>query len=648
MNLIRKEILEYYSNMINKIDIKCEKAISYFKTEQIENQINSNRHKIVANITEIEKIKLKNLKSTDSIYDGLFCFFIPSKFSAFDSHSQYEKEPEEEFESNQDDNNQDSNESNAFMTSNLGQEDEIDKRRDKFNFSDEIGCLVIVNFDLEKEIVENLVGLDHTYGLKFDTFEKMMKFKVIYQLINLKKDEFIIDLSQIEENQIEKLYLLLNDEKLLKNDQSLSFLNTFLNIHSLKELEFRHRHIYELPKNFFQPLKYLTKLRLNLPSVKNLDDDDVFNGLENLQILKLSNLNILNSVPNAFEKLTNLKVLILNRVTIENLKSLNHLEHLKKLDLRQCSIINFKMKNLDNLKSLETLKIFYNNFEEIDLTNFNGLKKLKCLESDYNYGVEALKINPQLEILNIHKQKLNLNNNFKMLKFLSFTIDYSVYERPFTDINFLNELTELEFLDLDLLSNLSDAFNSVNLPKLKFLVLMCENTPNFNASFRNLQGLELVEPKSLPRDKFINLVSLDFLSIIVQEYSMFEKFTTTSFPTLKNMKFLSIKGKSFELLDQTEIDFNQAVEKLFQEPFSVSTEYYSINGNKIKVGARVDDEIIVNVKVYFEKYIKFSKSVSDFLLTDESNYSWEFFRDTSLDRFYLYATANESSDDEDF
>ncbi|CAF0789628.1 unnamed protein product [Brachionus calyciflorus] len=641
MDVIRREILEYYSNMINKIDIKCEKALGYFKTEQIENQINSNRDKLVAKIKEIEKIKLKNVKSTDSIYDRLFCFFIPSKYSAFDSHSLYEKEREEEFDSKEDDNNLDPNESNAFLTSYLGQEDGI-----KFKFSNEIGCLVIFNFVLEKEIVEKLIGLEHSDELEFDTLEKMMKFEVISKLIMLKNDEFIIDLTQTKENQIDKLYLGVTNTELIIHEQSLSFLNTFINIHSLKEFEFRHFSIYKLPENFFLPLKYLTKLRLNLPYVKNLDDYDVFNGLENLQILKLSNLKFLNSVPNAFEKLKNLKVLILNRVMIKNLKSLNHLKHLQKLDLRQCSIINFQMKNLDNLKALETLKIFYNDFKEIDLTNFNGLKKLKCLESDYKYGVEALKINPQLEILNIHRQKLNLNNNFKMLKFLSFTFDYSVFERPFNDINFLNELNELEYLNFDLLNNLSDAFNSVNLPKLKFLVLMCENTPNFSASFRNLQGLELIEPKSLPRDKFINLVSLDFLSINDPEYSMFEKFTTTSFPTLKNMKFLSFKGNSFKLLDHTVNDFNQAVGKLFQEPFSVSTESYFSMGDKIEVGARLDDDIIVKEKVYFEKYIQFSKSVSDFLLNDESHYSRAYFNNTSISMFELNTTGLESGDDD--
>ena len=135
--VIHREILEYYSNMTNKIDIKCEKVISYFKTEQIENQINSNRDKIVAKLKEIEKIKLENLKQSDSFYDGLLCLFIPSKFSVFDSNKK---------------SNQDSYETNSFMTSNLGQRDGVE-----FKFSHEIGCLVIVNFDLDKDIVEKLM-----------------------------------------------------------------------------------------------------------------------------------------------------------------------------------------------------------------------------------------------------------------------------------------------------------------------------------------------------------------------------------------------------------------------------------------------------------------------------------------------------------
>ncbi|RMZ96425.1 hypothetical protein BpHYR1_005956 [Brachionus plicatilis] len=34
MEKLRKEIIEYNSNLINEIDIKCEKAILFFKTEE--------------------------------------------------------------------------------------------------------------------------------------------------------------------------------------------------------------------------------------------------------------------------------------------------------------------------------------------------------------------------------------------------------------------------------------------------------------------------------------------------------------------------------------------------------------------------------------------------------------------------------------
>jgi len=79
MNQSRGKILEYYSNLINQIDIKSEEAILKCKIDEMKNIVNSDRAKIIAKIKEIQSIKLDNLKSTDSIYDGLFGFVLFSE-----------------------------------------------------------------------------------------------------------------------------------------------------------------------------------------------------------------------------------------------------------------------------------------------------------------------------------------------------------------------------------------------------------------------------------------------------------------------------------------------------------------------------------------------------------------------------------------
>ncbi|RNA26863.1 hypothetical protein BpHYR1_011780 [Brachionus plicatilis] len=83
MEELRKEIIEYYSNLINEIDIKCEKAVLFFKTEEALNEIETNRENIISKIKQTEMIKLENFKDSERLDDGIFAFLI-SKRSSMD------------------------------------------------------------------------------------------------------------------------------------------------------------------------------------------------------------------------------------------------------------------------------------------------------------------------------------------------------------------------------------------------------------------------------------------------------------------------------------------------------------------------------------------------------------------------------------
>ncbi|CAF1111467.1 unnamed protein product [Brachionus calyciflorus] len=359
MNQIRSEILDYYSNLVNQIDIISEKAIKFFKTEAIVHQINSARDKIISKIKEIEQIKLKNLKPSDSIYDGLFCFFIPKNTFSFldfktDLESNFPKYLDFEFE-----------------------------------FRNDIGLLVILNNNLNKKFVDKLIGrhesaksekleLDQVMWV-FDTYEECAKFSVISQLINAKKDDFIVDLSEIENNQMVKLDLTF-ESHFKKNTEILSAIKSCLNVDSIRDLKYNSCD-YKIQNNVFQLFKNLTMLTINLRSLESLEKD-VFNGLRNLVILKFSNTNFL-CEPEAFRTLRGLKTLILDRVTIRNVDIFKDLPGVKKLVLKECSLLDFQMETFNGLKSLESLKISNSRFEQINQRGFNGFKCLKSLESDY-------------------------------------------------------------------------------------------------------------------------------------------------------------------------------------------------------------------------------------------------------------------------
>ncbi|CAF0812910.1 unnamed protein product [Brachionus calyciflorus] len=231
MNKLRSEILDYHSNLINEIDIKSEKAIYYFKREEFENQINSDRYKIITKIKEVEKIKLNELNNSDSIYNGMFCFFIPRTYLSFlDLISESEEDNEQE-------NDEKDDAKNEFFKRILDEE-----TNDKFEFNQQIGRLVINNFNLNKNLVKNLI-VKSTLDV-CDNFEESIKFKIISQLIEAKNNELIIDLTQIENNQIKKLNL--SNDFLNLDEKSLNVIEAILNIKSLNKLTFRNRLIDQI------------------------------------------------------------------------------------------------------------------------------------------------------------------------------------------------------------------------------------------------------------------------------------------------------------------------------------------------------------------------------------------------------------------
>ncbi|CAF1049596.1 unnamed protein product, partial [Brachionus calyciflorus] len=565
MNQSSGKILEYYSNLINQIDIKSEEAILKCKTDEMKNIVNSDRAKIIAKIKEIQSIKLDNLKSTDSIYDGLFGFVL-------------------------------------FF--------------EKYSLEWKTGHLVVLNnINLTEKLFEEFISISEQNtepftirsncltkkSDKFNTFEEFAKYRVIFNLVwNFHDDnikEPIIDLTQIEENKLTMLELDSKFEELAEN--SLSFVEGFLNIEILKYLSLSNDKIVDIPNNFFHIFKNLSKLSLCLPKLISFDED-LFNGLDNLEILELKSLE---TAPSSFKKLTKLNKLILERVVINNNYIFNNLEHVKKLVLKECKYLKseFELSIFNSLKSLESLIIFENKFEQIDSSNFNVLKSLKCLEM--NADQEFLILNPNLEILNLETVSSNVSIKlveFKMLKFLNIQ-----YGCQLNDIGFINDLSELEFLNICLSESLHGTFEIVKLPKLKFLVINSRSIPNFNNSFKNLQGLELISLRFMEWDRLVNLVNLEYLAFTDILVDIDLHILTDNFQILKSLNFLYFQNTMWNC-PQKRIVYPD----IFQMSFNLINE----------IEGEPDDK-----EIFFEKYLRVSECVREYLLNHESEYSKEFF-----------------------
>ena len=131
-------------------------------------------------------------------------------------------------------------------------------------------------------------------------------------MINSYTDDLIIDLTQIETNRITQL--ILSDDFCDLDRSNLNFVNTILNVPSVKEIKIKSLYT-NLPNNLLRPFKCLTKLNLNVHHLEGLNQE-LFNSLENLQTLKLSNVFLIKPELNSFEKLSKLNQLILYGVVL--------------------------------------------------------------------------------------------------------------------------------------------------------------------------------------------------------------------------------------------------------------------------------------------------------------------------------------------
>ncbi|RNA24920.1 hypothetical protein BpHYR1_006620, partial [Brachionus plicatilis] len=491
MSKKQEEILQYYSNLINEIDIKCEKAILFFKTEDAVNEIETNRQKIISKIKQIEIIKLENVKDSETLYDGSFAFFTSNDRGnkLFCDYYDSEYVSNEKLDLN----------NNVPYSWTMSQ-----KRGEKFDFVKHLGQLVVAS-SLKQNNVKKLINGE--LKIKFDsdfTEKESTKFQVYAQLIKNKNDHVIIDLSQKEKNQIDSLKLTSNSEDDIPMTESgFELIPTYLDAESVRELKI---------------VGYA---------------------------------------------LINLKLLIFTDCCFGIFNETSGLENLRELKIKECRFKDFRLQYLELFKNLENLQLFESIFVQSKIKSFNGLEKLKILETDEN---EKILLKSNLDILSLNFQSFKPHDSFNGLKFLNIRVGC-----PLNQIEHLNQLNQLEFLDFSLPNKLTKKFNQVNLPKLKYLVLTCRNTPNFNQSLQNLQGLELINAKFTPRDKFINLKSLDYLAITNPEESMFDKFCGTTFRTIKNLKFLKIESSEFEFFyeDDKKNEINEKLSKLFESPDNV-------------------------------------------------------------------------------
>ena len=201
----------------------------------------------------------------------------------------------------------------------------------------------------------------------------------------------------------------------LKNTNGINYDNIILNkFQSIKEL-----YLYNIPQNFklsFLQNQYTIEI-LELNFINNefiFNCNEIFNNINNIQILKITNCHILNF--DNINKLKELKSLVLENIKeIKNENKLMDINSIKYLTIRY--IKTFDFNNFINNKIEELI------LEKItDIKNFELIYNMKYLKRAYlylnfiNYNTIAKLEKNKVQIMNKIKLKYK-NNEGKLGKF---------------------------------------------------------------------------------------------------------------------------------------------------------------------------------------------------------------------------------------
>ncbi|CAF0859960.1 unnamed protein product [Brachionus calyciflorus] len=520
MNRKKDEILKYYNDLINSIDIKCEKSIIIFNSAEIENEINSKREKFIAKIKEILNINLKNLslEQENLPFNQKFCFLLTNNSK---------------------------------------------KPKDTFDFKKVIGKLVITNEFLSKKIINKLIN-NETFG-HFKTFQETAKFRVFRELLNQydSLNDSIIDLTDLNKNQIDFLYIFDPENKLNHND--LDFISN--SVEKIQEFLLRVEDVKKLPK--LDSFRNLKKLSLELFDLEKIKQND-FISLESLVELEIKCQNVDSIEKNSFIQLKNLKKLSINESKIEHLESeiFNGLNELKILNLKQNKISILEENCFKLLNNLEVLILNEYSIEEIESSVFEDLPNLKTLELSTSGDEINLESCENLEILDLNQDKLknievSAENQIRFLNIRNCNIE---------KLELLNKFNQLEYLDLSVVKNISNSFHKINLPSLKYLALRCKIVPIFGSNFSSLQGLELVDAKTLLRDSYIHLKNLEYLQLTRIDSTFLKKLEDMSFFVgIKKLKYFSVISKNLVKYEAK----MKMVQEIKSHLFEISSEVFT-------------------------------------------------------------------------
>ena len=154
---------------------------------------------------------------------------------------------------------------------------------------------------------------------------------------------------------------------------------------NIQELNLSHNQLTELPENIFNNLNQLQILWLSGNQLTQLPEN-IFNNLNQLQILWLNGNQLTQLPENIFQKLIQLQTLWLsgNKLTQLPENIFNNLNQLEELSLSHNQLIQLPTNIFNNLNQLTELHLSNNKLTQLPENIFNNLNQLQILDLDDN------------------------------------------------------------------------------------------------------------------------------------------------------------------------------------------------------------------------------------------------------------------------
>ena len=242
----------------------------------------------------------------------------------------------------------------------------------------------------------------------------------------------------------------------------------------------------------FEGLENLKALELRANQISSIKSGD-FDGLENLEMLDLS-MNQISSIESGdFDGLENLERLYLHGNRISNIQSvdLKGLTNLSYVSLGN-QISSIESGDFDGLENLEILDLSVNQISSIESDDFDGLENLESLYLSYNQisSIESDDFSglPNLHNLHLRKNKISsiAPGAFSGLRMRSMNLvdNDALIELNLTDIDF-SELQEFDAWNNDNVTRISLKNTVMNQTSLSVLI----DGGDWSSGMGNLDGV---------------------------------------------------------------------------------------------------------------------------------------------------------------